>query len=135
MSVYMYYMKLCMHPIKRGASNVGHDYHSIYSLGVKQVKYAKSARRGWSHIKCNLDIGQHPNVVKSIVGMRTKPSLAANNNSVGTMNEHISERRGRQRRPAPSHYAPPLITATIGRYLAIYKRGSTCSTLVLRRVY
>lgn len=25
-----------------------------------------------------------------------------------------------------SHYAPPLITATIGRYLAIYKRGSTC---------
>lgn len=34
------------------------------------------------------------------------------------MNEHISERR----RPAPSHYAPPLITATIGRYLAIYKR-------------
>ncbi|KAL4715944.1 hypothetical protein ACJJTC_013244 [Scirpophaga incertulas] len=30
-------------------------------------------------------------------------------------------------RAAPSHYAPPLITATIGRYLAIYKRGSTCS--------
>lgn len=59
----------------------------------------------------------------------------ANNNSVEPMNEHISERRGRGRRPAPSHYAPPLITATIGRYLAIYKRGSTCSPLVLRRVY